>query len=92
MRSIVATCSEADRYRLPAQEHFLTALSQPRQEDRVDDVLIETAQPSKTVSKEQLSTLKREREASRGFATVDLFGRMVNTNDTVHALKPLCPF
>jgi len=31
------------------------------------------------VSKEQLSTLKREREASRGFTTVDLFGRMVHT-------------
>ena len=66
--------------RSPAQEHFLTALSQPRQEDRVDDALIEAAQPSTTVSREQLSTLKREREASRGFATADLFGRMVRTN------------
>ena len=59
----------------PEQEHFLMALSQPRQEDRVDDALLEAAEPSK-VSKEQLSTLKHEREASRRLP-VDLFGRMV---------------
>ena len=58
------------------QEHFLMALSQPRQEDRVDDALLEAAEPSK-VSKEQLSTLKHEREASRRLAAVDIFGRMV---------------
>ena len=51
------------------------ALSQPRQNDRVDDALIDAAGANVTAA--QLDTIKAEREVSRMAARGPLLSRMV---------------
>lgn len=67
------------------QEAFLAALSQPRQEHRVDDVLLEQARSGNLdasgelhdLDPEQLQSLKFEREISKHNAAVSAVARAV---------------